>query len=84
MRAEISAAILPAAPAFVDDDGAVRPGDRGRNRLVVERAEGAEIDDLAGNSFPGQFIRRGQHLLQAAAIGDEADVAPGPANGGTF
>ena len=35
------------APAFVDDDGPMRFGDRLQNRLHVERPQRPQVDDFA-------------------------------------
>ena len=61
MRALISAAKLAGAPALVDDHGAVGAADRlERSVAIVERAQGAQVDDLGVDAVRGELLGGGE------------------------
>ena len=63
---------------FVHDHQVVRLGDRGQDRRVVERRECARVHDLGLDALPGQFLGRGQRLVDHARDGHDRDVTTGP------
>ncbi len=63
-------------PALVGDHGAVGAGHALHERLFVERAERAHVDDLGLDALLGERGRGLERDVDHAAPGDDRDVFP--------
>ncbi len=72
----------PAAPALVDDDGAVRARDRVDDGVVVERSQRPQVDHFGIDAVRRELLRGLQRPSERAAVRDEREVGPGTTDRG--
>src|SRR5512143_1395122 len=63
-----------AAPALVDDHGAMRLAHRRKHGRRVERPQAPKVDDLGADAAGCELARGRQRLAKAAAVRHERDV----------
>ena len=59
----------------------MRPSDGSHHRLVIQRAQRSQVDHFRLDARGGKRLRRLKARVQAAAIGNECDIAAGTPHG---
>ena len=70
------------APAFIHHHRPAAALQRGQNGGIIQGAQHAQIDHFDLDAVGGQHLGGLQRLPQRAAIGDQRQIAPRPADGG--